>query len=109
MPKTNKMELKKLFIHECQKEGKTRPEIADAVADKFNVKITYAYNIVYMVLSDPKYRVTKEQRRGRDSVPTDKRTWTGRYVKKFNDLVLNESKQTRIEGGVDIDDDDDLL
>jgi len=107
MPKTNKMELKKQFIQKCQEEGKTRPEIADAVADKFKVKITYAYNIVYMVLSDPKYRVSKEQRRGRDSVPTDKRTWTGRYTKKSDDIVLSESKQTKINGGVDIDDDED--
>jgi ribosomal protein L23 len=82
-----KMQMQKDFVQECVKRDMTRPEIAEALSEEFSIKITYAYNVVYRELAGDEYKVAKEQRRSRNSVPKEKRTWNNRYVKSNNTKI----------------------
>lgn len=103
----SKISQKKEFIMKCVANGVThRPTISEMVAEEFGLKISSAYTVVYLVLSDEKYKVTTEERRQRGSVPLDKRTWNGRYTKKSEDLV---DLSSLVGTNYSKDDDDDLI
>jgi transposase len=73
-------EEKKKFILECYNEKHmTRPEICDALSERFGLKIGTAYQAVYRVLHGEEFQVPAGKRRARGSVPVDKRTWNNRY------------------------------